>query len=85
MFEDGWPPSRAALTVTLADGTTFEARHDSGIPAADVAAQGKRIEAKFLSLAQPILGAARARGLADAVGALDGAVSPAEMMALAAG
>lgn len=84
-FEDNWPTSRAALTVTLTDGTSFEAQHNSGIPAADVAAQGRRIEAKFLSLAAPVIGEARAGRLRDAVQSIERAGSVAEMMALAAG
>ncbi|HUZ72486.1 MAG TPA: MmgE/PrpD family protein [Stellaceae bacterium] len=85
VFEDGWPSSRATLAVTLADGTTLEARHDSGIAAADVTAQGRRIAAKYSSLAAPVLGAARARQLEDTVAALDDAPSLEAMMALASG
>jgi 2-methylcitrate dehydratase PrpD len=84
-FEENWPTSRAALTVTLADGARFEAEHDSGIPAPDVAAQGRRIEAKYLSLAVPIIGEERAGRLLDAVESIDRAGSVAGMMALAAG
>ena len=43
----GWSSSRAELQVTLADGSLIEARHDSGIAAEDVAAQGRRIAAKY--------------------------------------
>ena len=85
MFEDNWPTSRAALKVTLADGASFEAEHDSGIAAPDVAAQGRRIEAKFMSLAAPVLGEARAGRLRDAVQSIERADGVAEMMALAAG
>jgi 2-methylcitrate dehydratase PrpD len=84
-FEDNWPTSRAALKVTLADGASFEAEHDSGIAAPDVAAQGRRIEAKFMSLAAPVLGEARAGRLRDAVQSIERADGVAEMMALAAG
>lgn len=83
-FVNGWPTSRAALRVTLADGTELAASHDSGVPAADIAAQGRRIEAKFLGLAAPVIGEARALRLAAAVDALDAADSAADMMALAA-
>jgi 2-methylcitrate dehydratase PrpD len=80
---DGWPSSRARLSVTLEGGKSFEAEHDSGIPAADVAAQGRRIEAKFTSLAAPILGEARAARLADQIAALDRLPSLGALMALA--
>jgi 2-methylcitrate dehydratase PrpD len=82
-FVDGWPTSRSMLKVTLDDGSVIEAEHDSGIAAADVAAQGRRIEAKFMSLAAPVLGEAGAAHLRDAVGALDELRSIRELMALA--
>ncbi|HZT52321.1 MAG TPA: MmgE/PrpD family protein [Stellaceae bacterium] len=83
-FQEGWPTSRATLAVTMADGARLEAEHDSGIAAADVAAQGRRIEAKFMSLAAPIIGAAKAARLSEAVQAIERAGSVAEIMALAA-
>jgi 2-methylcitrate dehydratase PrpD len=82
-FADGWPTSRAALKVTLGDGSVLEAEHDSGIAAADVAAQGRRIDAKFMSLAAPVIGEAAAARLRDAVAALDELRSVKELMALA--
>ena len=82
-FEDGWSTSRAEMQVTLADGSTLDAKADSGIPAPDVAAQGKRIEAKFLSLASPVLGEPGARRLMEAVAGLDKLRSLAELAALA--
>ncbi len=60
----------ADLQVGLSDGTVLTARHDSGIPAADVAQQGARIETKFAALAEPVIGA-RARDFAALVGRLD--------------
>jgi 2-methylcitrate dehydratase PrpD len=83
VFERGWPHTLAALTLTLADGRTLEARHDSGIPAADLAAQGRRLEAKFMSLAAPVLGEGRARELADTVAALDSLPSLGALLRLA--
>ena len=84
-FVDGWASSRAELAVTLADGSLLEARHDSGIPADDVAAQGRRIAAKFNSLVAPILGEEAASRLEAAVSSLDDLPGPAELMKLAAG
>jgi 2-methylcitrate dehydratase PrpD len=84
-FVSGWPSSRAELRVSLADGRDFEARHDSGVPCADIAAQGGRIEAKFLSLATPVLGDAAARRLTQAVARLDDLPAITELTALAAG
>src|SRR5579883_3310262 len=70
-FQPAWPHTLAEMAVTLEDGRRFETRHDSGIPAADLAAQGERLDAKFMSLAEPVLGRARARDVADAVAAID--------------
>jgi 2-methylcitrate dehydratase PrpD len=70
-FRHGWPQTQAALAVELQDGTTLHASHDSGIPAADIAAQGRRLAQKFEALVAPVLGAARARELIDAVAGLD--------------
>jgi 2-methylcitrate dehydratase PrpD len=71
VFEERWPTSLSAIEVTQADGRKFAARHDSGIAAPDVAVQGRRIEAKFLSLATPVVGDEAARGLMAAVGAFE--------------
>ncbi|MEO9190580.1 MAG: MmgE/PrpD family protein [Acetobacteraceae bacterium] len=62
--------TRADLQLTLTDGTVLSARHDSGIPADDVAAQGRRIAAKFAALAEPVIGT-RAGDLAWVVERLD--------------
>jgi len=70
-FERGWPHTLAEMKVTLADGRVIEARHDSGIPADDLAAQQRRLEAKFMSLAEPVIGRSRAEQLAACVAALD--------------
>ncbi|HYM31953.1 MAG TPA: MmgE/PrpD family protein [Candidatus Cybelea sp.] len=70
-FQRNWPNTVAEMRVNTRDGKSFETRHDSGIPAADVAAQGLRVESKFRSLVEPVIGAAQAKRLADAVHGLD--------------
>ncbi|MGH7053508.1 MAG: MmgE/PrpD family protein [Stellaceae bacterium] len=70
-FQSGWPQSLAELEVTLPDGRQVSARHDAGIPAADIAGQGCRLAAKFDALAAPVLGAARTRELCETIAALD--------------
>jgi len=82
-FMDGWSTSRSQIEVTLADGSVLAAEHDSGIPAADVAAQGRRIETKFTSLAAPVLGEDGADRLRDAVAVLGELRSVRDLMALA--
>ncbi len=71
-FQQGWPHTRAELDLRLKDQTTLHAMHDAGIPAPDVAAQGVRLEGKFLALVSPILGEARAQALMAAIARLDG-------------
>jgi 2-methylcitrate dehydratase PrpD len=63
--------TKAKLTLELKDGRTLTAQHDSGVPASDVAEQGRRLETKFIALAEPILGRARAMDLMGDINALD--------------
>ena len=70
-FEPGWKETQAEVAVTLRDGRTARAMHDSGIPAPDVAHQGGRVRAKFTTLTAPIVGEVRSARLADAVDGLE--------------
>jgi 2-methylcitrate dehydratase PrpD len=81
-FQNGWPHTLAEIDIFLTDGNMVTARHDAGIPAEDVAEQGRRLEEKFSALADPVLGANRARRLLGAVAELDRARDVKEMMAL---
>ena len=58
-------------TVQLADGRRVSARHDAGIPAADIADQGQRLAAKFDALVGPVLGTPRARELREMISDLE--------------
>jgi 2-methylcitrate dehydratase PrpD len=64
-------PTKAVLTLELTDGTRLTAQHDSGAPASDVADQGRRLEAKFTALAEPILGRGKTGDLLGEIGRLD--------------
>ena len=70
-FQSGWSTTIAEIDLQLVDGRTLHARHDAGIPAADVAEQRRRLEQKFMALAEPVLGANRAASLVAAIGGLD--------------
>jgi len=70
-FREGWPQAKAELQVTLTDGRVLKASHDAGIPNGDIAGQRERLVAKFDALAEPVLGAARARELRSAILGLD--------------
>jgi 2-methylcitrate dehydratase PrpD len=70
-FRTEWPHALAEMAIQLDDGTTLEARHDSGIPWADVAKQRNALETKFDGLVTPVLGAARTKRLHDAIDRID--------------
>jgi 2-methylcitrate dehydratase PrpD len=59
-FQSGWPHPRAEIDLHLTDGSCLNAKHDAGVPAANLAEQGSRLEAKFMALAAPLLGETRA-------------------------
>ena len=61
----GTGATRTAVTVDT-DRGRFVAEADTGVPAVDMRAQRERLEAKFLALATPVLGRARAEALATA-------------------
>jgi 2-methylcitrate dehydratase PrpD len=84
-FQEGWPQTVSELDLVLADGRRVSARHDSGIPAADIAEQGRRLANKFDALVEPLLGGARARELRQMAVGLDRLADCAELTRLAAG
>src|SRR5271169_1412214 len=84
-FREGWPSTLAEIDVTLANGRRVSARHDAGIPAADIAEQGERLAAKFDALVDPVLGRPRARELRQMVAGLDGLNDIGSLTRLAAG
>ena len=83
-FRDGWPQAKAELEVALTDGRVLKASHDAGVPSSDIACQRERLIAKFDALAEPVLGAARARELRAAILGLDGLVDIGALAKLAA-
>jgi 2-methylcitrate dehydratase PrpD len=70
-FQPGWAKSVSEMAIQLDDGTLVEATHDSGIPWPDLGKQRGALETKFESLAVPVLGAAGARRLHDAIERID--------------
>jgi 2-methylcitrate dehydratase PrpD len=70
-WQDSWPQTLAELELELADGGRLAARHDAGIPAADIADQGRRLAEKFDSLVEPVLGPSRTRELRETIAGLD--------------
>jgi 2-methylcitrate dehydratase PrpD len=84
-FRAGIPNTFTETEVLLRDGSRLTARHDSGVPATDVAQQGQRLEAKFTALVDPLLGNARTARLIDKIGRLDILADVRGIMRLCAG
>jgi 2-methylcitrate dehydratase PrpD len=84
-WQDNWPQTLSELEIELAGGNRLTARHDAGIPAADIADQGRRLAAKFDALVEPSLGAPRARELRETIAGLDHLTNVADLAKLAAG
>ncbi|HYM72819.1 MAG TPA: MmgE/PrpD family protein [Stellaceae bacterium] len=83
-FRQNFPEAGAEIEVELKDGRKAGATFDAGIPNRDIADQGRRLAAKFDALAAPVVGAARARELRDAVAELDGLADVGVLTRLAA-
>ncbi len=62
-----------------------DAELDTGVPAADLSAQGQWLRDKFLRLGAPVLGAASAETLADRIDSIDAQSSMGAFMGLAGG
>src|SRR5271166_3273380 len=84
-WQDSWPQTLSELEIELTDGRRFTARHDAGIPAADIADQGRRLAAKFDALVEPVLGAPRARELRETIAGLDRLADVGKLTRLAVG
>ena len=67
-FRNDMKSTVAEIDLLLTDGTRLSAQHDSGLPANDVAEQGRRLEEKFAALVEPILGTTRAAAVIAEIG-----------------
>jgi hypothetical protein len=83
-WQDSWPQTLAELDIELGGGNRLTTRHDAGIPAADIADQGRRLAAKFDALVEPVLGAPRTRELRETIAGLDHLANVGELAELAA-
>jgi 2-methylcitrate dehydratase PrpD len=70
-FRTGIPNTFSEITLRLRDGSTVSAQHDAGKPASDAVEQGRRLEAKFAALADPVLGTDKAAKLLVEIGRLE--------------
>jgi 2-methylcitrate dehydratase PrpD len=84
-WQHGWPQTLSEIEVELVDGRRLSARHDTGIPAADISDQGERLAAKFDALVEPVLGAPRTRELRGMITDLEGIPDIGNLVALASG
>jgi 2-methylcitrate dehydratase PrpD len=67
-FRNGVSNTLADMELVLADGRSVSTSYDSGVPASDIDEQGDRLAEKFSSLAEPILGRAKANDLLGEIG-----------------
>jgi 2-methylcitrate dehydratase PrpD len=67
----GWTSMQTEVILELADGRRVVAMEDAGVPATDVAAQGRRVTAKFRRLVEPVSGAQRSATLMSLLQRLD--------------
>ncbi len=84
-FRKGIASTFAAIELTLTDGSTVSADHDSGVPAADTAEQGRRLEEKFVALVEPVLGGNTAGALIAEIAKLEALPDVRGIMAHCAG
>ncbi len=63
--------TQAEVIIETRDGARLRRRHDSGVPATDLAAQRRRLELKFRSMAAPCIGAQACDELLDLIGRLE--------------
>lgn len=83
LAEDGLSGQPTRVDIELRDGTTVHAAHDVNRAETDLAAQQERLEKKFTSLAEPVLGAMAAGELRDRLNNLDSIAGARQLMALA--
>jgi 2-methylcitrate dehydratase PrpD len=84
-FRTGIPNTFTEIELSLRDGSKLTARHDSGVPAADVAHQGTRLEAKFAALVDPVLGTQKTARLIADIGRLDSLPAVSDLLRTCAG
>lgn len=72
------------VAVHLNDGRVVRKEFDVGIPMTDLAAQGASLTQKFMGLSEPVIGAQRAKQVAEISNKLDGVTDVGELMALVA-
>ncbi len=77
-----WPPMASMVRITTCDGRVLQKVHDSSVPDPDLARQRDRLTRKFMALAVPVVGSARAVEIERAIGALDRMVDIRSLMSL---
>lgn len=70
-FVSGWSQTRTAVEIETTDGAQFQAEHDAGIAATDIAGQGQRLVEKFTALVEPLYGTTRCSEIIALVNRLD--------------
>ncbi len=76
------PHTLSEVVVHLKDGRVVRQAHDVGIPMTDLPRQGAALRDKFTTLAEPVIGAARAGKVADICGRFSELSRVSELMEL---
>jgi len=84
-WQHNWPQTLCELDLELVDGRRLTTRHDAGIPAVDIAAQGERLTTKFDALVAPVVGAPRIRELREMISDLEDVADIRSLTRLATG
>jgi 2-methylcitrate dehydratase PrpD len=82
LIEDGAAGEPTRVDVTLRDGEVASACRDVTVPATELGDQRRRLETKFISLAEPVIGSPGARRLLAALSGLDRSHGVRALMAL---
>ncbi|MPZ42761.1 MAG: MmgE/PrpD family protein [Betaproteobacteria bacterium] len=68
---EGWPLMQTEVALGLRGGRRLVTACDTGIPSADYARQGTRLQEKFVRLTRPVLGAERSARLLERLNAIE--------------
>jgi 2-methylcitrate dehydratase PrpD len=83
-FRTGVSNTVADMELVLTDGRSVSTSYDAGVPASDINDQGHRLEEKFSSLAEPMLGRAKANDLLGEISKFEQLSDLSSMMRLCA-
>jgi 2-methylcitrate dehydratase PrpD len=82
VFDENFPEAKGEVAIGTHDGQHVSANHDAGIADKDLNRQGEKLERKFQSLVEPVIGSEQSEELRGALMSFGGNQSIAEIMTL---